>query len=287
MARFGPPLDAAGLIEAALAEDVGAGDVTSRWTVPEGAAGAAEIVAKAPGVLSGVEVAEAVFRRFDPSLRVARCREEGDAVRAGERVLSVSGSLASILGAERTALNFLCRLSGIATLARRFVDEVAGTGCRVLDTRKTTPGWRALEKRAAAAGGAANHRAGLYDMVLVKENHIRAAGGISAALAAAVPRARAAGLEVEIEVTCLAELEEALRGGPDRVLLDNMSVEELRACVARAHASPPPRPSLEASGGVSLATARATAETGVDFLSAGVITHSAPALDLSLLVTIR
>lgn len=286
-APFGSSLRTEDLIEAALAEDVGSGDVTSLWTVPESAEGAAEVVAKAVGVVAGVDVAGAVFRRFEPSLSVVADRHDGAAVAPGDRVLAVAGPLAAILGAERTALNFLGRLSGIATLARRFVDELEGTGCRVLDTRKTTPGWRALEKRAVAAGGAVNHRAGLHDMVLVKENHIRAAGGIAAALAAAVPRAREAGLEVEVEVTCLAELEEALRGGPDRVLLDNMSLDELRACVDRVRAAPPPRPSLEASGGVSLATARAIAETGVDSVSVGAITHSAPALDLSLLVRPR
>lgn len=281
---FGAPLGTAALIDAALAEDLGPGDVTSAWTVPEQASGRAEIVAKAHGVMSGLDVAGAVFLRVDPSLEVRADRAEGEEVAPGDRVLSVAGPLASILAAERTALNFLGRLSGIATSAHRFVERLEGTGCRVLDTRKTTPGWRALEKRAAAAGGAVNHRAGLYDMVLIKENHIRAAGGIRAALASALPPARRAELEVEIEVTSLAELEEALRGGPDRVLLDNMSLEELRACVARARAAPPPRPALEASGGVRLDTVRGIAETGVDFVSVGAITHSAPALDLSLLV---
>jgi nicotinate-nucleotide pyrophosphorylase (carboxylating) len=285
--RFGAPLGTDALIDAALAEDLGPGDVTSAWTVPESAEGRAEIVAKAGGVVSGLDVAEAVFLRVDPSLEVRAARAEGDSVTRGDRVLWVAGPLAAILGAERTALNFLGRLSGIATSARRFVSELEGTGCRLLDTRKTTPGWRALEKRAAAAGGAVNHRAGLYDMVLIKENHIRAAGGIRAALASTLTRARLAGLEVEIEVTSLAELEEALAGGPDRVLLDNMSVDELRACVERTRAAPEPRPALEASGGVTLATARAVAETGVDFVSVGAITHSAPALDLSLLVGAR
>jgi nicotinate-nucleotide pyrophosphorylase (carboxylating) len=285
--RFGAPLGTDALIDAALAEDLGPGDVTSAWTVPESAEGRAEIVAKAGGVVSGLDVAAAVFLRVDPSLEVRAACAEGDSVTRGDRVLWVAGPLAAILGAERTALNFLGRLSGIATSARRFVSELEGTGCRLLDTRKTTPGWRALEKRAAAAGGAVNHRAGLYDMVLIKENHIRAAGGIRAALASTRTRARRAGLEVEIEVTSLAELEEALGGGPDRVLLDNMSVDELRACVERTRAAPEPRPALEASGGVTLATVRAVAETGVDFVSVGAITHSAPALDLSLLVGAR
>jgi len=263
--------------------------VTSRWTVPAGAAGEADIVAKAAGVVAGVEVAADVFWRFDPRLELEVDVEDGDTVVPGDRVLRATGSLESILGAERTALNFLGRLSGIATAARRFVDSLEGTGCRVLDTRKTTPGWRTLEKQAAASGGAVNHRAGLYDMVLIKENHIRAAGGVTEALAAAIAPARRAGLEVEIEVTDLAELDQALAGDaadarPDRILLDNMSIDQLEHAVARVRALAPPRPLLEASGGVTLETAHQIGATGVDFLSAGAITHSAPALDLSLQV---
>ena len=289
VSRFGEALSVEALIDAALAEDLGTGDVTSQWTIPDGASGEAEVVAKAIGVLAGVDVAAAVFRRFDPRLELQADLSDGDAVGPGDRVLVVSGSLESILGAERTALNFLGRLSGIASAAGRFVDAVEGTGCRVLDTRKTTPGWRELEKRAAASGGAVNHRAGLHDMVLIKENHIRAAGGASEALAAAIGPAREAGLEVEIEVTELEELEQALAGGhdgarADRILLDNMSIDQLERAVNRVRALAPPRPLLEASGGVTLETARRIAETGVDFLSAGAITHSAPALDLSLQV---
>lgn len=287
--RFGNALGVDALIEAALAEDLGPGDVTSEWTVPEGALGEAVIVAKADGVLAGVATAVAVFHRFDPDLAVAVSRSDGDGVRPGDRVLTVSGRLASILGAERTALNFLGRLSGIASAARRFADALEGTGCRVLDTRKTTPGWRELEKAAAAAGGALNHRAGLYDMVLIKENHIRPAGGVGAALEGAIAPARAAGLEVEIEVTSFAELEEALAGDaegrrPDRILLDNMSLEQLERCVVRVSELGADRPRLEASGGVTLDTVRRIAATGVDYISAGAITHSAPALDLSLQV---
>ena len=287
--RFGDALGVDALIEAALAEDLGPGDVTSEWTVPEGALGAAEIVAKAEGVLAGVDAAAAVFRRFDPELAVTVSRSDGDGVRPGDRVLTVSGRLASILGAERTALNFLGRLSGIASAARRFARALEGTGCRVLDTRKTIPGWRRLEKAAAAAGGAVNHRVGLYDMVLIKENHIRAAGGVSAALRGAIAPARATGLEVEIEVTSFAELEEALAGDaedrrPDRILLDNMSVEQLERCVRRVSELEGNRPLLEASGGVTLETVRRIGATGVDYVSAGAITHSAPALDLSLQV---
>jgi len=287
--RFGDALSVEALIDGALAEDLGKGDATSLWTVPPGAAGKAEIVAKAIGVVAGVEVAAAVFRRFDPRLELRVYRSDGEAVVPGDRVLGISGSLESILGAERTALNFLGHLSGIATAAHRFAGAVEGTGCRVLDTRKTTPGWRGLEKLAAAAGGAVNHRAGLYDMVLIKENHIRAAGGVAQALAAALGPARQADFEVEIEVTTLEELEQALDGEsdgarPDRILLDNMSIEELERAVARVRELAPPRPLLEASGGVTLETARRIADTGVDHLSAGAITHSAPALDLSLQV---
>lgn len=287
--RFGEALSVEALIDAALAEDLGAGDVTTGWTVPEGAEGEAVIVARQTGVLAGLDVAAAVFLRFDGRLALRVDREDGDAVEAGDRVLAMSGSLASILGAERTALNFLGRLSGVATAASRYVRAVEGTGCRVLDTRKTTPGWRELEKRAAVSGGAVNHRAGLYDMVLIKENHIRAAGGISRALESAIGRARAADLEVEIEVTTFDELEQALAGDsqgarPDRILLDNMTVDQLERAVARVRELAAPRPLLEASGGVTLDTARRIANTGVDYLSAGAITHSAPALDLSLQV---
>jgi nicotinate-nucleotide pyrophosphorylase (carboxylating) len=287
--RFGGSLSVEALIDAALAEDLGPGDATSDWTVPAGAAGEAEIVAKATGVVAGVEVAAAVFRRIDPGLELEVDLADGDTVGPGDRILRVAGSLEAILGAERTALNFVGRLSGIATAARRFVDALEDTGCQVLDTRKTTPGWRALEKSAAAAGGAVNHRSGLYDMVLIKENHIRAAGGVAAALDSALAPAHQAGLEVEIEVTDLAELEQALAGDnsgtpPDRILLDNMSIEQLERAVARVRALKPPRPLLEASGGVTLETAGRIGATGVDFLSAGAITHSAPALDLSLQV---
>ncbi|MEJ2547686.1 MAG: carboxylating nicotinate-nucleotide diphosphorylase, partial [Gemmatimonadota bacterium] len=249
--RFGDPLSLEALIEAALAEDLGPGDVTSEWTVPSGAAGQAVILSKASGVVAGVAAAAAVFRRFDSDLQVGPDCGEGDGVEPGDLVLTVSGSLASILGAERTALNFLGRLSGIATSARRFADAIEGTDCRVLDTRKTTPGWRALEKRAAAAGGAVNHRTGLYDMVLIKENHIRAAGGIRAALDGALGPAHEVRIEVEIEVSGFGELELALAGTargerPQRILLDNMTMEELERCVRRVSGAEGPRPKLEA-----------------------------------------
>lgn len=283
----GPPVADAGLdtlVERALAEDVGDGDRTTRWTVPAGGRGRARIVARGDGVIAGVAAAERVFARLDAGVEVRWSRRDGDRVGRGEAVAELEGPLRAILTGERTALNFLGRLSGVATLAARFVEAVRGTGCRIVDTRKTTPGWRILEKAAAAAGGARNHRMGLYDMVLVKENHARAAGGVAASLAAVGERARREGLEVEVEVRDERELEEALSAGADRILLDNMTPDELRAAVRRVRALPSPHPLLEASGGVTLDTVRDVAGTGVDLISVGAITHSAPALDLSLLV---
>jgi nicotinate-nucleotide pyrophosphorylase (carboxylating) len=270
------------LITAALEEDVGPGDWTTAWTVDPESRSRARILAKESGVIAGAEVARAVFLRVDPDLEVEIEKRDGDAVESGDLVMRVAGRAASILTAERVALNFLQRLSGTATLTRRFVDAVAGTGAAILDTRKTTPGFRALEKAAVAAGGGRNHRFGLHDMVLIKENHIAAAGGITAA----VERVRAhntADLAVEVEVTNLDELREALDAGVDRVLLDNMSNELLRRAVdlSRAHGR---RVETEASGGITIDSVRAIAECGVDFISVGGLTHSAPALDLSLLI---
>ena len=273
------------LIRAALAEDLGSGDYTTLWTVPEGRQATARVVAKAEGVLSGVGVAEAVFATVDPSLGVDRRLSDGDAVTHGSEVLRVAGSARSILSAERVALNFLQRLSGVASLTRRYVDAVAGTGATVLDTRKTTPGMRALEKAAVRHGGGANHRFGLHDMVLVKENHIVAAGGIAAAVRAVREQNRI-GLRVEVETTNPREIEEALAAGVDRILFDNMGVDELRAAVAQVKGSSAPRTETEASGGVELSTVRGIALTGVDFVSVGALTHSAPALDLSLLLAL-
>ncbi|MEK9503783.1 carboxylating nicotinate-nucleotide diphosphorylase [Gaopeijia maritima] len=277
------PFDLDALVARALAEDVGSGDVTTRWTVPPGMAGVAEIRAKAPVVVAGLGPARRVFEAVDPGLDLEIEVADGAARAPGERVLTVRGSLASILTAERTALNFLGRLSGVATLTRRFVEAVGGTSARVIDTRKTTPGWRDLEKAAVRAGGGTNHRMGLHDMVLVKENHIAAAGGVREAIAG-VRANNTRGLEVEIEVRSLAELDVALELGVERVLLDNMSPDLLREAVERARARSASPPLLEASGNVDLDTIADVAASGVDLISVGALTHSAPVADLSLRV---
>ncbi|MEK9500440.1 carboxylating nicotinate-nucleotide diphosphorylase [Gemmatimonadota bacterium DH-20] len=277
------PFDLDALVARALAEDVGSGDVTTRWTVPPGMAGVAEIRAKAPVVVAGLGPARRVFEAVDPGLDLEIEVADGAARAPGERVLTVRGSLASILTAERTALNFLGRLSGVATLTRRFVEAVGGTSARVIDTRKTTPGWRELEKAAVRAGGGTNHRMGLHDMVLVKENHIAAAGGVREAIAG-VRANNTRGLEVEIEVRSLDELEVALDLGVERVLLDNMSPDLLREAVQRARARSASPPLLEASGNVDLDTIADVAASGVDLISVGALTHSAPVADLSLRV---
>lgn len=269
------------LVEAALEEDVGEGDWTTLWTVDGDAVGRAEVVAREALVVAGTEAAVRVLGAVDPSLRTTVEATDGTEVEPGEPVMGVEGPVRSILTAERTALNFLGRLSGVATLTRRFVRAVEGTGARIVDTRKTTPGWRTLEKAAVVAGGGENHRMGLHDMVLIKENHVAAAGGIEAAVA----RVRAAddrGLEVEVEVEDLKELETVLGLGVDRVLLDNMDPGALERAVFRVRSEPGARPLLEASGNVTLETVRRVAETGVDLISVGALTHSAPVADLSL-----
>jgi nicotinate-nucleotide pyrophosphorylase (carboxylating) len=269
------------LIRLALQEDVGTGDYTSLWTVPESARARADVIAKAEGVLAGVDVACDVFREVDPGIDVIASSHDGAALCCGDTVLQVVGSARSILTAERVVLNFLQRLSGVATITRRYVDAIAGTGTKILDTRKTTPGMRALEKSAVRAGGGANHRFGLHDMVLIKENHIAAAGGISAAIAAVRAQNRE-GLLVEVETTTAAEVEEALAAGVDRILFDNMPLPLLRQAVQRVRNASGAPPETEASGGITLATIREVAETGVTYISVGALTHSAPALDLSL-----
>ena len=266
------------LVLRALAEDVGDMDVTSEATVPRGTRAVATITQKAPGVVYGVDAAKAVFLAVDPDVKLERLGPEAEWREPPAGVLRATGDARALLAAERTALNFLQRLSGVATLTARCVFAVQGTGAQILDTRKTTPGLRTLEKQAVAAGGGGNHRAGLYDMVLIKENHAALAGGVGAAVraaAAAFPE-----LALEVECTTRAEVDEVLEAGARRILLDNMGPDELRATVAHVGG----RAQLEASGGIGFDTLRAHAETGVDWISIGALTHSAPALDLSLLL---
>jgi nicotinate-nucleotide pyrophosphorylase (carboxylating) len=265
------------LVERALAEDLGPGDVTSSAVIPETAQGEAIVEARQPLVVCGLPVAEAVFACVDPALALEREWREGEACERGLAFLRVRGTLRSILAAERTALNFLGRMCGIATLTRRFALAVAGTGCRVVDTRKTLPGWRVLDKYATALGGAENHRMGLYDAVLLKDNHLAAVGGVRAAVKAA--RAAApAHLRIQVEVESAEQAEEALAAGAEWLLLDNRSIEELRALATRFR----DRAVLEASGGVTLENVRAVAESGVHRVSVGALTHSAPAADVAL-----
>jgi len=266
------------VIDTALAEDIGEGDLSTRAVVPEGAQAKARISQKASGVIAGVRTAQAVFERVDPEVVFVMHCPEGKWREAGA-VAEISGSAASILPAERVALNFLCHLSGVATLTARYVRAVEGTGARILDTRKTMPGLRELEKDAVRRGGGESHRRGLYDAILVKENHAKLAGGVGEAGRRAV-QAAASGVMVEVECATLDEVREALDAGVSRILLDNMGTGELRAAVELAGE----RAELEASGGVTLETVREIAETGVDYISVGALTHSAPALDLSLLL---
>jgi nicotinate-nucleotide pyrophosphorylase (carboxylating) len=272
------------LVELALQEDVGAGDLTSQAVIPEALEGRAVFVARGAGVLSGLPAAAMVFATLDPRVRFEPLLSDGEPVRPCGRLAKVGGPMRSVLSGERTALNFLQHLSGIATQTRRYVDAVAGLKCQVLDTRKTLPGWRLLEKYAVRCGGGHNHRVGLYDGVLIKDNHLYALGPGKKEIRAAVAAARGLhgpAVPVEIEVDNLAELDEALRCGPDIVLLDNMPPEAMREAVRRREAVAP-KVLLEASGGVTLATVRAVAETGVDRVSVGALTHSSPALDIAL-----
>ncbi|HET9073030.1 MAG TPA: carboxylating nicotinate-nucleotide diphosphorylase [Solirubrobacteraceae bacterium] len=278
------------LVAAALAEDVGTGDVTGEATVPASRRARARITQKAPGVIFGLELAERTFRALEPDVALQRCVAEGEFRERGP-VLEIEGSARALLAGERTALNFLQRLSGVATLTHACVQAVAGTGTRILDTRKTTPGLRRLEKAAVHAGGGVNHRVGLYDEFLIKENHAAMAGGVGAAVRAAA--AHRPGLTLVVETETLAEVDEALTAWTDaqaagnvpagtrfRILLDNMDLPGLAAAVARVDG----RAETEASGGVTLTTLGDVARTGVDFISVGALTHSAPALDLSLLL---
>ena len=267
------------LIDLALSEDLGRGDVTSA-SVIDGDAGPVigAIVAREPLVVSGVTVAAEVFRRVDPAIEVACRAGDGAALAAGAPVIEVGGPAGPILAAERTALNFLQRLSGIATGARRFADAVAGTSARVVDTRKTTPGWRVLEKAAVRHGGCGNHRVDLGSGILIKDNHLAACGGVGPALERARRRAPHS-LRIEIEVTTIAELEQAIAGKADLVLLDNMSVDQVAEAARIAHQA---GLLVEVSGGVTLETAPLYARAGADLISVGALTHSARAVDLAL-----
>jgi nicotinate-nucleotide pyrophosphorylase (carboxylating) len=275
-------VDIAALVRTALDEDLGAGDVTTLATVDAEARADALITQKAPGAIYGLDAAEATFALLDPDARFERRVDEGVWREQGGPVLSISARAQALLTGERTALNFLSHLSGVATMAARAARAVEGTGARVLDTRKTTPGLRVLEKAAVAAGGAHNHRVGLYDAILIKENHIAAAGGIAQAVARARAEAPELAPTLQVEVRDPAEIEQALAAGAPRLLLDNMDDEQLRAAVAQVAG----RAHLEASGGVTLQTLRARAETGVEWVSMGALTHSAPALDLSLILEV-
>jgi nicotinate-nucleotide pyrophosphorylase (carboxylating) len=266
------------VIDIALAEDIGEGDLTTRAIVREGAQAKARISQKAPGVIAGLRVAESAFARVDPELVFVMHCPQGMWREAGA-VAEISGSAASIVTAERVALNFLGHLSGVATLTARYVRAVEGTRARILDTRKTMPGVRELEKEAVRAGGGVNHRIGLYDGILVKENHAMLAGGVGEAARRAVAAAPD-GMMVEIECASLDEVGDVLDAGIKRILLDNMTPDELREAVQLVDG----RAELEASGGITLDNVREVAETGVDYISVGALTHSAPALDVSLLL---
>lgn len=268
-------------VRTALTEDIGAGDVTTIATVPEESVSRARMVAREPLVLAGIEFAETAFRELSPTLQIERMASDGQRTAAGKTLLSIEGSTRAILSAERVALNFVQRLSGVATLTAQFVEAIKGTSAQILDTRKTTPGWRSFEKYAVKCGGGANHRIGLYDQVLIKDNHLAAlATEPPSAIEAAVRRARARfpGLLVEVEADTPAQVEQALLAGADIILLDNMTLDEMCAAVFWAKG----KAKTEASGGVRLSTVRAIAETGVDFISVGALTHSACAVDIAL-----
>jgi len=272
-----PRLPLQEIVRRALQEDLGTGDITSEATIPAGLEAEAVVAAREPGVLAGLPAALEVFTQVDPGLTLRPEAADGQRLQAGSRVLYLSGKARSLLAGERVALNFLQRMSGIATATSRLVTLVEGTGARVVDTRKTAPGLRLLDKYAVRQGGGSNHRFGLYDAVLIKDNHVMAAGGVGAAVRSA--RARAGHMvKIEVEVDTLDQLEEALEAGADLVLLDNMPPETLREAVRRTAG----RAALEASGGIDEATIRSVAESGVQMISVGALTHSVKALDLAL-----
>lgn len=264
------------IIARSLYEDIGDGDITSQATIPAGLRYQGVFLVKATGVIAGLEVVRQTFTQVDERIRFTALAPDGGAVQPGDVVAEAEGPGRSLLTTERVALNFLQRMSGIATLTRRYVDAVAGTRARILDTRKTVPGLRLLDKWAVTLGGGVNHRIGLYDMALIKDNHIVAAGGITAAVEG-VRTVDERGRPIEVEVTSLEQLREALALGVDQIMLDNMSLAEMAEAVAFVDGAVP----LEASGNVSLETVRAIAETGVDYISVGKLTHSVPALDVS------
>ncbi len=265
------------LIELALAEDLGPGDVTSEATIPAESSSVAEMLAKQDLVLAGLDVARAVFAQLDPDIRFTPLAKDGDRIKAGTEVARLSGNTRALLAGERVALNLLQHLSGIATLTAKYVERVKGLKAEVLDTRKTLPGLRKLEKYAVRVGGGRNHRFGLYDGVLIKDNHIRASAGIIKAVERAQKKAHHL-LKIEVETGTLDEVVEALAAGADVIMLDNMPIDMLREAVKMIAG----RALVEASGNVTLETVRAIAETGVDFISSGSLTHSAPAADISM-----
>jgi len=265
----------------ALAEDVGSGDVTTLSTVPEAATANATMRTRESIVVAGLPLAEATFSELSSAVKIERLAEEGQRLEANKALLKINGPARALLTGERVALNFVQRLSGIATLTAQFVDAIKGTGAKILDTRKTTPGWRAFEKYAVMCGGGHNHRMGLFDMVLIKDNHLAALNHeTDGAIATAIQRARRQYPEIKIEVEAdtLEQVDQALAAGADLILLDNMSPAQLRLAVAKCKGMA----QTEASGGVNLSTVRAIAETGVDYISVGALTHSARAVDIGL-----
>jgi len=273
-------------LEAAIQEDVGPGDLTSNAIVAPGTLARGTFVAREAGVLAGGPILPPLFRHLDPRVVVDLLRKDGEALTAGDAIARIAGSAIAVLSGERTALNFLQRLSGIATMTRRFVERAAPHGAQILDTRKTTPGWRTLEKYAVLAGGGVNHRRGLYDQVLIKDNHLLLAEQRwpGRSVEAAIEAARAAsppGTFVEVEADTLDQVRRALEAGADAILLDNMSIDQMQQAVVLARGRYP-RPILEASGGVTEQRVEAIARTGVDRISVGALTHSAPALDIAL-----
>jgi nicotinate-nucleotide pyrophosphorylase (carboxylating) len=268
-------------VRVALAEDLGRGDVTTLATIPPTARSVAFMNAREPVVVAGLRFAEAAFRQLSPRIKIKKLAHDGQRVKAGAPLLKISGSARAVLSAERVALNFIQRLSGVATLTAQFVDAVKGTSAQILDTRKTTPGWRRFEKYAVACGGGRNHRIGLFDMVLIKDNHLAALRNEKPnAIAAAISLSRKQfpKLKVEVEADTLEQVAQAADGGADIILLDNMSPAQLRRAVKIVQG----RAQTEASGGVNLKTIRKIAATGVGFISVGTITHSAPAVDIGL-----